>query len=288
MKKLLIILLGIWFCSTAYAQKIHFSDTTNVWKEVQPFFNDYNPWIFNYSTYSFISDSSIDFVEYRNFSFGLVREDTILKKVYIRDIIGDSDIILMDYNLNVGDTFTTAYNNFVVLGVDSTLINSVWYKVWCFPPIVGGIFNSDTLYIIEGIGCIQDPTYMLRDFSLCVECCQPFMYCFSNNSLTSPLSPPISFFDNSTSCSTFSTLYTNKLQISQGEISINPNPATTKLIIGSSYLPITRVVITNLLGQTVFSERCGSNEVDVDISSFPPGIYIVRINNSEVRKFVKE
>jgi len=71
-------------------------------------------------------------------------------------------------------------------------------------------------------------------------------------------------------------------------IAIFPNPATTVLMIGSSYLPITKITISNLLGQTVYSERCSASDIEVDIANFPPGIYIVRINNSEVRKFVKE
>jgi hypothetical protein len=46
--------------------------------------------------------------------------------VYMRAESGDSDIVLTDYNLNVGDTFITdtfSTNRFVVLRIDSTLIN---------------------------------------------------------------------------------------------------------------------------------------------------------------------
>ncbi|MCW3120529.1 MAG: hypothetical protein JWQ38_21 [Flavipsychrobacter sp.] len=69
--------------------------------------------------------------------------------------------------------------------------------------------------------------------------------------------------------------------------SIYPNPATTILNITSSDV-IINVAIANLVGQTVYSNSYQSEEVQVNVSGLPSGMYLVRINGTEVRKFVKE
>ena len=70
-------------------------------------------------------------------------------------------------------------------------------------------------------------------------------------------------------------------------INLFPNPTQNELYITASY-PIALVVVTNLLGQTVYTKDYNSEQVQVDVSDLPAGIYLVRINGSEVRKFVKE
>jgi len=292
MKQILLVLLSIGFSLSLSAQKIHFMDTSNVWKELQPEYNAPLPWLFRYYTYSFIGDSTVDSVEYRHFGFGFVREDTILNKVYVRDLTGDSDILLMDYNLTLGDTFTTAYYQFAVIRIDSTLINAVWHKVWYFPPIPAGIYGGDPICVIEGIGCIQSPVYLIGNYNRCVECSAPLMYCFSSNGITPPLSPPVSFLDNDTSCSKFANLDINQLQSPHGKINIYPNPATTSFTIQLNTLSQGgaegQITITNLLGQTVYTQSYNSPQVNVDVSTLPQGMYLVKINGTEVRKFVKQ
>lgn len=70
-------------------------------------------------------------------------------------------------------------------------------------------------------------------------------------------------------------------------ISIFPNPACTELTISASDR-ITAVEITNLAGQTMFDRLYNSPKVQIDVSNLPPGTYLIRINGTEVRKFVKE
>ena len=71
-------------------------------------------------------------------------------------------------------------------------------------------------------------------------------------------------------------------------LSIFPNPATTELTIQSTNEPIKQITITNLLGQTVYNQMHSTDKVQVNISSLPTGVYFVKVNDTEVRKFVKE
>ncbi len=68
---------------------------------------------------------------------------------------------------------------------------------------------------------------------------------------------------------------------------VYPNPTANELVI-SSNSAIKTISIINLIGQMVYSNKCNSMRVQVNISSLPPGVYLVKINEIEVRKFVKE
>ena len=72
------------------------------------------------------------------------------------------------------------------------------------------------------------------------------------------------------------------------DIIIFPNPATTQLTIQSNNHPIIQLSITNLLGQTIYTQQPNITKTQVDISALQPGIYFVKINGTDVRKFVKE
>ena len=81
---------------------------------------------------------------------------------------------------------------------------------------------------------------------------------------------------------------------SLNQITISPNPATTSLTIRYSGVTLSgvegQITITNLLGQTLYQQTmpASCNLLQVDISPYPPGIYLLKINGTEVRKFVKE
>ena len=77
-------------------------------------------------------------------------------------------------------------------------------------------------------------------------------------------------------------------------LSVFPNPASTQITVSASF-PINEIVITDLLGQTVYSVKySGGLQVSVDVAELPKGVYLVRVNPSAgsgqavVRKFVKE
>ena len=71
------------------------------------------------------------------------------------------------------------------------------------------------------------------------------------------------------------------------EIDIYPNPVSKKLNITSSE-NITEVVINNLLGQLVSKQKTNSKTVYIDVSELAPGVYLIKVNDIETMKFVKE
>ena len=74
----------------------------------------------------------------------------------------------------------------------------------------------------------------------------------------------------------------------QKNIIVYPNPATTQLTIQSTDHAINQITITTLFGQTIYSNEYNALQVDVDVTGLSPGVYFVKVNGVEVRKFVKE
>ena len=67
-----------------------------------------------------------------------------------------------------------------------------------------------------------------------------------------------------------------------------PNPASAQLTITSTHYKISSIAINNLVGQTMYSGEYNTNKAEINVASLPAGIYLVKINGAEVRKFVKE
>ena len=83
-------------------------------------------------------------------------------------------------------------------------------------------------------------------------------------------------------------LAVNNTYLPQSMYTIYPNPAITELTIESTKQPITQITITNLLGQPIYQQAANSLLARVDVSALAPGVYFVKVNGTDVRKFVKE
>ena len=70
-------------------------------------------------------------------------------------------------------------------------------------------------------------------------------------------------------------------------VDIFPNPVQSRLNILASAM-ITTISITNLIGETIYSYEYNANKAEIDVSSLPSGVYFIKINGTEVRKFLKE
>lgn len=288
MKRTLFLLWLIVSCYTGFAQKIHFTDSTNIWHEQISFFNDFDPYI-EYYTFHYVSDTvfaghtyrkvnhSVEYYFAGNFSY--VREDTVARKVYFWDYEHDSDIVLYDYNLAVGDTFKVRYtcdNRYVVLGMDTVQINGTWHTVWEFSNRIGGLCGTNfRSYIIEGVGCINDPFYQLWEGG--VEPPQPSVYCFLSNGITPPLSKTIHVLNNLSSC----RANTEILRGNHTCLAAYPVPAVNFINI-TGVQETTQLTITNTLGQVMCTQLIGSSGIKLDITSFAPGVYSIRTGKEAI------
>ena len=72
-----------------------------------------------------------------------------------------------------------------------------------------------------------------------------------------------------------------------GELSIYPNPVNDVLYI-SSPGKINSISICSFTGQTVYSHEYDRENVEVNVGALPTGVYFIKVNGKEVRKFVKE
>jgi len=70
-------------------------------------------------------------------------------------------------------------------------------------------------------------------------------------------------------------------------INLYPNPATTFITITSKN-PIIQITVTNLLGQVLYTHNYNTEQVQIDIADLPQGVYFVKVNGVDVKKFVKE
>lgn len=70
-------------------------------------------------------------------------------------------------------------------------------------------------------------------------------------------------------------------------ISIYPNPVHNAFTISATDA-ITSIIITNLLGQTVYTNECNAPRLQIDVADLPNGTYFVKVNSGEVSRFVKE
>ncbi|MFI5196461.1 MAG: T9SS type A sorting domain-containing protein [Chitinophagales bacterium] len=101
------------------------------------------------------------------------------------------------------------------------------------------------------------------------------------------------YFDLNPPVVTNTTLNTiaapNKINaIAKGlKIKVYPNPATTEITIEASE-QVTAIAISNLVGQTIYTQTCNAKNIEVNIANLPSGIYFVKVNGTVVRKFVKE
>ena len=70
-------------------------------------------------------------------------------------------------------------------------------------------------------------------------------------------------------------------------INAYPNPVTSELAITATE-KINQITITNQIGKTVYTNEYDDVNVQIDVADLPTGLYFVKINGTEVRKFVKQ
>jgi Secretion system C-terminal sorting domain len=71
------------------------------------------------------------------------------------------------------------------------------------------------------------------------------------------------------------------------KITLAPNPALKQITI-TSFQTINSISINTLIGQNIYYKLYNTKSVAIDVADLPAGVYLLRINDTEVRKFIKE
>jgi len=92
---------------------------------------------------------------------------------------------------------------------------------------------------------------------------------------------------NGISCGTLSV--NNVTAQESDQIDLYPNPASKELNVTATDKIMT-LAISNVSGETVFTKEYNAKHkhVKVDVAELPAGVYLVTVNESDMRKFVKE
>jgi hypothetical protein len=203
---------------------------------------------------------------------GAVRQDTLANKVFLCLPGKLTDTLLYTYNLIVGDTLPKSYLTpigviAIVKKIDTVLIGTVHYRQFLFTT-ASGISPIPTL--IQGIGSSQGlltPYYSFFEQG-------PWLECFNKNSVPGVfLSGP---FPNECS-SSFSTGIREEQTI---QFQLSPNPSANGLFyLQTTENSITRFEVYTLLGEKIYAAKTSQNNLEIDLSSQPKGIYFYRVTS---------
>jgi hypothetical protein len=208
----------------------------------------------------------------RHTNLVLVREDTLVKKVWVRSFSGDTtEHLFYDFSLNAGDTMILDNINFGTYKsrIDSIkpylLNNNETTRAFYLTPIDFG--NLALNYcIIEGVGSITSFIFpFITEFENNAE-----LRCVKDNGINLFSGP----FGGSNTCGgTFVNLKEiNKIKYS---LDIYPNPSNGKNILISGE-KLSYIEIYNIHGQLVKSIKILNSEVVLNLANQPNGIYFIK------------
>jgi hypothetical protein len=225
--------------------------------------------------------------------FAMIRTDservyfTLLKKLsgplgnYYCDTVGH-EYLFYDYNLSLGSVVpaTTLIGGITVTDVDSvSLSNGVYVKR----------YNNRLIYAIGD----KDGFVTYWNLYICGPgpSAEQFLLCYDNPRFNYHLTYPAGTLKGNLQNDCFDMvtyLQTNEVPtiVASQVNSIYPNPVTDKLNITSNDI-ITSVSIISPAGRVYYAGDSNSNEVQLDVAALPAGIYFVKINGADVRRFVK-
>lgn len=286
MRKLLLMLLLLMQSYLSDAQKIRFTDTSNVWQLLNQNVLDifWSP-VKSSITGTTIHNGIIYSIYHSNYDSVLVRFDSasniVYAKVYYNKYYGadTTEFTLYNFSLNIGDSLKTPHFSYVVSAKDSLYINGTKHYTFEIQT------NFNTIKILEGIGSIQDP--LMPYFGFFFEERQK-LTCFQQNGSFPVLSSTYNGFDNSISCKDTNGLDVKKMPINKKEVNISPNPANQfSKITFSNTIQSGSLIITDVLGKTVYSKQI-VNKTEIAIGEIPAcGIYFYTIFNNFNNEYYK-
>ncbi|MBI4931610.1 MAG: T9SS type A sorting domain-containing protein [Bacteroidetes bacterium] len=245
------------------------------------------PWVGNSSKwYNLINDSIINGITYKQYSpsnggyLSFVREDTLQKKVWIN--INSQDKLLYDFNLTVGDTFTTAtYQNvkFVLVLQDSVSTCAGQRKRMKFNPVPGQSSQPVDFECIEGVGSLFDPFALFYRANPPDQCGSLLICCHQNNIVNYVDTDPDSVIICPENCLPILKINENTdLNISMHS-KIYPNPFSNKSTMQTdNFLKCATLTFYSSFGQPVKQiKNISEQTVTLHRDNLPSGLYFIRL-----------
>jgi hypothetical protein len=288
-----LLLLTLW---EAKAQKIRITDNSNVWQVYNvgggTVYDAYaNIILFSYggdtvlggNSYKIMVDSSWGWY-YTGYGFPIrfsgtggsfianwfIREDTLTNQVFIWLDGATSEILLYDYNLQVGDTFHNDKATYIISSLDSVLINTIPHKRWHYNMVTGSSTTSQ-YDVVEGIGSSttpQNPNTFENGWNL---------LCFTSASITQSSLPIISV----SGCSMDSLLTVEDIEnLTDKSITISPNPVTLQSKVSFPYkIARGQFIIADMCGRVVMTKSLEQQEELQLLTTYAPGLYTVQVKD---------
>ncbi len=258
-------------------------DTNKVWYSVQAeefggwwvekLFVDYNDNILN------VNDTLYYKLNYLDTKGGYCcyREDTIAQKIYERSNPDYPETLIYDFSLLEGDSmYISAYSvPGVWLYLDSTKTVNVFgieRKIYYLKNFNWGC----NVIWIEGIGSLaglvhsaSDPSWDSLNFQAAYLTC---VYENNTNSIYQ------SEYGALWGCSFENCPYSIDENVKKS-FSIFPNPITDQLTIHSDKFTIEKIEILDLTGKIVYSNSQFTNQLIIELTNCPSGIYFIKIQS---------
>ena len=179
--------------------------------------------------------------------------------------------MVYNFELQVGDSLPLSginfFNDIAVVSRDTILINGEERLSYQFS-------NSPVTYYVEGIGHSGG---FLQYIPPMLECGHR-LHCYGQNDI--PLYPinPQDECDYTVGIET---------EVASSVFSIYPNPAQDQLNIELNVAGNKTVEITNMNGQVVEKFNFSETRNQVSLSTFPAGVYFVKVQNQQPKRFIK-
>jgi hypothetical protein len=201
---------------------------------------------------------------------GAFREDSSLKKVYYIPANDSNEVLMYDFDLNVGDTMFTALTvgcwGFPVTSIDSVLVGSLYHKRYNT--------SSGFTSFIEGVGSTDGLFAAWCDFT---EFSQSLICLNINN---------VGAFPSGSSCSPLLGIEKPGENNVLVQVSPNPSPGLIHLTF-QNLSALKNIQIMNSIGKTLAEKNTRNSETDFDLSSYPKGVYFFKINCADKIFFQK-
>lgn len=207
---------------------------------------------------------------------GDLRQDSLFTKAWYKSVNDTIEYLIMDLNLTVGDTFFVNEGGVMQVATIITKELEDNRKVLTLDYIYGGGSLTNNLQFIEGIGPNASFFYQSDDKNVPIDYQNGFLTC----SKFIDANQVYGYYQSGEVCKTNLTVAIDEANKSNS-FTAYPNPTTGIVNFDKNYQLLE---VYNLLGTKLLSI---SNKQQLDISSYPIGIYFIKVLDDEVEEMVK-